>query len=405
MINFLKKLFILFLSLSIIAVAGSLSYYWLTNKPRAERKPVTVTAPLVEVITPGAIDHQVTVFALGNVIASQSVNLNSQVDGMVMSVSKNFIEGGLLKKGEEIVRLDPTDYKLRLRQAQDDLVRAKFNLKLELGQQAIAQREYQLLGEELDELASELVQRKPHLEASKSALDAAQAALEQARLSLQRTRTIAPFNAVVSERNANIGSWVSTFSTGTPLVQLVATDTFWIDVSIPLNKLNWIDIPGFNGEQGAAVTISYEQVWGAGAFRTGKVKRLKPGVEPEGRMAKLIVEVEDPLGLKPANKTAPRLILGTLVQVAIAGKTLNNVLPVPETLLHDGNQLWLMTEQNRLDIVTIEPLWSEQGYVYLSAAALPAQPRIVSSNLPAPVQNMQLRTHEPEHLNPTTSQP
>lgn len=396
MINFLKKLLALLLSLLIIAVAGSVSYYWLANKPRAERGPPTVSAPLVEIITPSAIDHPVTVFALGNVVAAQSVNLNSQVDGMVMSVSKNFIEGGLLKKGEEIVKLDPTDYKLRLRQAQDDLVRAKFNLKLELGQQAIAKREYQLLGEELDDLAKELVQRKPHLEASKSALDAAEAALEQARLNLRRTRTIAPFNAVVNERNANIGSWVSTFSTGTPLVQLVATDTFWIDVSLPLDKLNWVDIPGFNGEQGASVTISHKQAWGPGAFRIGTVKRLKAGVEPEGRMAKIIVEVEDPLGLKSANKTAPRLMLGTLVLTAIAGKTLKNVLPLPETVLHDGNQLWLMTRQNTLDIVKIDPLWTEQGLIYLSAETLPDLPRIISSNLTTPVQNMRLRTHESE---------
>lgn len=400
MIEFLKKLVTSLLSLAIITVAGSVSYYWLTNKPRAERLPVIPSAPLVEIITPSAIDHPVTVFALGNVVASQSVNLNSQVDGMVISVSKNFIEGGLFKKGEEIVRLDPTDYKLRLRQAQDDLVRAKFNLKLELGQQEIAKRQYQLLGEGLDDLAKELVQRKPHLEASRSALNAAEAALEQARLNLQRTRTIAPFNAIVRERNANIGSWVSTFSTGTPLVQLAATDTFWIDVSLPLDKLKWIDIPGFNSERGASVTIRYEQAWGPGAFRTGTVKRLKAEVEPEGRMAKLIIEVEDPLGLKPVNKTAPRLMLGTLVQAAITGKTLKNVFPLPESVLHDGNKLWLITKQDTLDIVTVNPLWAEQGLVYLSAETLPDSPRIVSSNLTTPVQNMRLRAHETENSSP-----
>lgn len=390
----IRKFSTLTLALLIIAVAGALSYYWLTNKPRAVRKPTQAAATLVEVITPRAIDHRTTVFALGNVIPSQSVNLNSRVDGMVVSVSDQFIEGGILKKDEEIVRLDPTDYELRVRQAQSDLTRARFNLKMELGQQAIAQREYQLLGQELDELAKELVQRKPHLEASKAALNAAEATLEQAQLDLSRTRTIAPFNAVVTARNANIGSWVSTFSTGTPLVRLVATDTFWIDVSLPLDKLRWIDIPGFNGDGGSPVTISYEKAWGPGAFRVGTVKRLKAEVEPEGRMAKLIVEVEDPLSLKADNRSAPRLMLGTLVRAAIAGTTIKDVLPIPESALHDGNRLWLMTGQNTLDIVKVEPIWAEQGLVYLSAEALPDRPRIVISDLPTPVQSMRLRTHE-----------
>jgi RND family efflux transporter MFP subunit len=394
MTNPFKKFATLLISLAIVAFAGALSFYWLSNKPRAVRAPVTAVAPLVEIITPQAIDYQTTVFALGNVIPAQSVNLNSRVDGMVVSVSDQFIEGGLLKKDEEIVRLDPTDYELRVRRAQSDLTQARFNLKMELGQQAIAQREYQLLGQELDELAQELVQRKPHLEAAKASLNAAEAALEQAKLDLERTRTIAPFNAVVTARNANIGSWVSTFSTGTPLVQLVATDYYWIDVSLPLDKLRWLTIPGFNGDQGSQVSISYERAWGPDAFRIGAVKRLKAEVEAEGRMAKLLVEVEDPLSLKPANQNSPHMMLGTLVRAAITGKTLVDVLPVPETALHDGNRLWLMSEQDTLDIVKITPVWTEQGVVYLHASELPDQPRIIVSDLSTPVQGMRIRTTE-----------
>lgn len=87
-------------------------------------------------------------------------------------------------------------------------------------------------------------------------------------------------------------------------------------------------------------------------------------------------------------------MLGTLVRAAIAGTTIKDVLPIPESALHDGNRLWLMTGQNTLDIVKVEPVWAEQGLVYLSAEALPDQPRIISSDLPAPVQSMRLRTHE-----------
>lgn len=378
-------------ALIILSLAGGLSYYWLSNKPRANRMPTPVAAPLVEVIQPRLGNHQTSVNSLGNVIASQSVNLNSRVSGMVVSVSKNFIEGGILKQGEQIVQLDPTDFRLAVQQRESELEQAKFDLKIEMGQQSIAKREFELLGADLDEQARELVLRKPHLIAAKARVKAAEAALAQARLDLSRTAPFAPFNAIVTARNANVGSWISTFSTGTPLVKLVATDSFWVDVSLPLDKIRWIDIPGINSIEGAPVNITYEQAWGAGRSRSGKVKRLKAEVEAEGRMAKLIVEVTDPLCLLPENAKAPPMMLGSLVRVQIAGKMLNDVYAVPETALHDGQTLWLMTENDTLQFLDVIPVWAEQGLIYLKAEQLPAQPKIIVSDLPAPVANMRLR--------------
>lgn len=390
-VNSFKMLLKFLPSLILLLIAGSLSFYWLTNKPRANKAPAPVAAPLVEIIEPQPVNHQTTISSLGNVIASQSVNLNSRVSGMVVSVSKNFIEGGILKKGEKIVQLDPTDFRLAIQQRESDLEQAKFNLKIEMGQQSIARREFELLGTDLDDQASELVLRKPHLIAAKATVKAAEAALELAKLELSRTEPVAPFNAIVTARNANIGSWISTFSTGTPLVKLVATDNFWIDVSMPLDKIRWIDIPGINSIEGAPVEISYEQAWGADRYRRGKVKRLKAEVEAEGRMAKVIVEVDDPLCLLPENAKAPPMMLGSLVRVKIAGKMLNDVYALPETALHDGQTLWIVSDSGTLQFIDVEPVWAEDGLVYLTSDQLPATPRVIVSDLAAPVENMRVR--------------
>ncbi len=391
MVNIFKKLVKFLPALLISLVAGGLSFYWLTNKRRAARVPTPVVVPLVEIIEPQRGNHQTQVNSLGTVIASQSVNLNSRVNGMVVSVSKNFIEGGILKRGEPIVQLDPTDFRLAIQQRESDLEKARFNFKIEMGQQSIAKREFELLGTDLDEQGLELVLRKPHLLASKAAVKAAEAALALAKLELSRTAPVAPFNAIITARNANIGSWISTFSTGTPLVKLVATDNFWIDVSIPLDKIRWIDIPGINSSEGAPVKITYEQAWGEDRQRSGKVKRLKAEVEAEGRMAKMIVEVHDPLSLLAENAKAPPMMLGSLVRVQIAGKTLNDVYILPETALHDGLTLWLMSEKNTLQFIDVEPVWAEQGLIYLKPDQLPDRPKIIVSNLPAPVENMRIR--------------
>ncbi len=390
MIDFGKKLLKLFPALLIFVLAIGISAYWLMHRPKPEKTQATVTAPLVEILAPTRRELQTSVYALGNVVAAQSVNLNSRVDGVVASVSPQFIEGGLLKKGEQIVSLDPTDYALKVRQAENELARARFNLKLELGQQAIAKREYEMLGQKLDALATELVQRQPHLEAAKAAVRAAEATLERAQLDLQRTKTLAPFNAVVTGRNANIGSWVSTVASGTPMVKLAGTDEFWVDISIPVDKLRWLFIPDHEGELASAARISFESAWGAGVYRQGTIKRLKAEVDSEGRMAKLLVEVKDPMSLQPVNRGLPTLMLGTLVRVKLAGKTLPEVLELPESTLHDGSNLWLLTENQTLDIRKVEPVWAEPGHIYLQSDQLPENARIITSDLPTPVKGMQL---------------
>ncbi len=367
----MKKYLTILIVIIVTAAAAGLSNYWLTNKPRANRAPKIVSAPLVETLKPLVKNHQTTIHAMGNVVASQSVNLTPRISGLVISVSPHFVEGGLLKKGESLVELDPTDYLLAIKQSENDVAKARYNLIIEQGQQIIVQREAQLLGSELHGQSEELVLRKPHLQLVQAALIAAEAALKQAHLNLERTKPTVPFNAIITSRNANVGAWMPAFSTGTPLAKLVGTDNFWINVSVPIDKLRWLKIPEINGIKGAAAKISYESAWGKDVYRKGEIKRLQAEIEPEGRMAKILVEIDDPLCQKAENKTKPPLMLGTYMQVALEGSTLNNVVELPETALHDGKTLWLLNEKNELVFVNVEPIWTENGKIYLTQNSLP----------------------------------
>ncbi|MFK5947711.1 MAG: efflux RND transporter periplasmic adaptor subunit [Methylococcales bacterium] len=381
----------LIIALIIICVAGSLSAYWLTNRPKAPKIIAKQVLPQVTVIPVKVIEHPTTIYAMGNVIPSQSVNLTSRISGMVTSLGDNFIEGGLLKKGEKIVQLDPTDFKLVIEQKKSDLAQAEFNLKLEQGQQAIAKREFELLGAKLTSQELELVLRKPHLKAAASKVQAAKAILQQAKLDLKRTLTRSPFDAIILQRNANIGSWISTFSTGTPLAKLAGTRSFWVDASVPMDKLKWLSIPGISQQAPSTAKITYDSAWGKGIFRKGTVKRLKAEVEASGRMAKIIVEVMDPLSQKTENKNAPPMVLGTFVRVAITGKTLHKVIALPESTLHDGRYIWLIDQQQFLKIKEVSPVWAEQGVIYLKKQQLPNNAQVISSNLSTPVEGMKIR--------------
>ncbi len=389
-----KRLLYAFTSLLILGIAIAISSYWLSHKPTAKHNQAAKIIPLVNITTLKPIkSHQLTVHAMGEVIPAQQVNLTSRINGMIINVSPNFIPGGLLKTGEKIVQLEQTDYKLLITQRENAREKALFDLTLEQGQQAIAKREFKLLNSHLDAQSKDLVLRKPHLALAKSSLRAADANLKQARLDLQRTQTNSPFNAVILETNAHVGSWVSTFSTGTPLVKLAGTDKFWILASIPVNKLNAIQFPDATHKQGATVKIYNHAAWGKKHYRTGIIKQLKADLETSGRMAEIIIEIDDPLSLKKANRQQPKLLLGSFIRIDIQGHTLNNIIALPEKVIHDKNTIWLLDSNNQLDIRSITPLWQAKKQLFIDANSLPKDSRLIQSYLSTPLQGMQLR-HE-----------
>jgi len=382
-------------ALIIIISALGIAYYFINHKPTTEPKPSQKKIPLVQILQPLIIQHTATLQTLGTVQAAKQINLTSRINGMVTKVSPNFIPGSFFKKGEMIVQLEKIDYQLALTQAKNSRDQAQFQLTLEQGQQAIAAREFSLLNTDLDAQSQALVLRKPHLKIARSNLQAAKANLRQAQLNLQRTETKSPFNAVVLSTNAHIGSWVSTFSTGTPLIQLAGTDHFWILATLPVKYIHQLHIPTKPKEKGSPVKIYYKAAWGDTSYRTAYIKRLKADLETTGRMAEVIIEIEDPFSLKTKNQQVPQMVLGAFVNIDIQGKILKQVIAFPESILHKNNTLWLLTPENTLAIQSITPLWKEKGQVFIAANSLPKHTHIIHSPINTPVIGMSLRTSAP----------
>ena len=123
------------------------------------------------------------------------------------------------------------------------------------------------------------------------------------------------FNAVVRSKDTAVGAQVSTADR---LAVLAGTDRFWIQVSLPTDRLEWITIPTRSGGAGSPVSVIYQERH----RRDGQVVRLLGELAPEGRMAQLLVAVDDPLGLKgPAGR--PPLLIGEFVRVEIQGRRLD----------------------------------------------------------------------------------
>ncbi len=388
------------LVIAILVIAAVIATILLLTPPTTERGTPKKQSILVEVTPVERQSHNVTVRAMGTVIPAVSIQLASRVSGEIIEVSDRFVPGGLFKTGQKIIQVDPEDYRLVVRQRTSDLTKAESDLKVEMGQQSVARREYELLQKEIADEDKSLVLREPHLAVAEANVAAAKAARDKAELDLKRTTVVAPFNLIVQSRNVNLGAQVAV---GTTLASLVGTDKYWVQVTVPVDELKWIRIPAHDGGgEGSKVRVYYASAWGAGVYRSGTVERLMTSLEPEGRMAMLLVAVEDPLCLQCG--AGRELILDSYVRVEIDGNELDNVAKVPRTALHDGDFIWVMKveeavnektgekeEQKTLDIRRIETAWSDNDYVYVSEGVENGD-LLVTSNIGAPVQGMALRT-------------
>ncbi len=378
------------LPLLILLGAVAVATWMMETGPQAKPQTKTRNATLVQIQTVQVGPQQTLIHAMGTVQPAREVQLMPQVSGEVIELSRQLVPGSFFAEGENLLKIDATDYRLVVQQLTSEVAKAEAELQLEQGKQLVARREYELLGEIVSDAEQALILRQPQLDTLKAALDTARVRLEQARIDLSRTEISAPFNAVIQSRNINLGTRVTPSST---LVTLVGTDVYWVEVSVPTSQLRWINSPRNEGEKGATVKIFDQAAWGKKDYRTGRVIRLRSTVEQEGRMARLLVEINDPLARKPSNTGLPVMLIGAYVQVEITGRSVDSASALDPGFIHEGNQAWIMNDDGRLEIRPVEILFRGNGKVLVEKGIAEGE-RLVVSDLPAAVEGMQLRLQD-----------
>lgn len=405
---------------TVVMIAGIGIYTYLVENPnKAPRRPLEKTSRLVETITASTGDYPASLSAMGVTIPATQVQLKPQLSGRIIFISPVFVPGGRFEVGDEIMRIDPSDFELTLAQresevlqaksqviaAHADLISAQRELSIEQGSQNVAKREFELLGVQIPESDRSLVLREPQLQAAQAAVESAHAAIasadaglaaaqsriKQAKLDLDRTSIRAPFNAVVMEKNADIGDVVSTSTT---LSSLLGTDRVWIELALPLSDLRWIETGTQSASTlGSRVEIRNPSAWGNDVHRDARVIQILPQIEAESRMARVLVEVEDPLSVSEQSKSLPKLLVGSYVQAKIIGPTISNVVRLPRSVVRDGDVVRIMNDSNELEIRKVTVAFKEPEYVLISQG-IESGERIVTTNLATAVEGLSLRTAE-----------
>jgi len=373
------------LPLAVLAGAGAGVYALMASDSSTERAPErSEPARLVETVAVERGEHTATVQAWGEVIPADEVQVAPRVGGEIVEVADDLEAGGRVRKGQVVARIDDSDYKVALRQAKTQLAKAKASLRIEQGNQKVAETEAELLNQELSEQERDLVLRQPQLQQARAEVDSAEAAVEDAQLDLTRTEIRAPFDAVVQSVSIDLGSQVAA---GNTIARLIATDRYFVELAVPAAKLRWIEARQEGPSSGSRVELANPSVWGEGRTRTGEVVRVRPDLSEQGRMARVLVEVTDPLDREPP------MLVGSYLRGRIMGQALNRVVALDRAYLREDDSVWVMTEENRLEIRAVEIAYRGPEQVYVSVGLGDGE-RVVTSDIATPTDGMKLRTRE-----------
>ena len=373
--------------LLILGVGGVIAVSAMKPEPEKNEEPQAGLNVFAEQVKQGALT--ITVEAQGEVSPKREIIVAPQIAGRVSYVSPDFIDGGFIRRGQVLVRVEAADSELGVVRARSIVATAEQALAREIAEAELARQDLENLG--LTD-ASPLARREPQLAEARAALEAAKAQLSEAELNLNRTAIIAPFDGRVRERSADIGQFVSP---GQSLGNIFATDV--VEVALPLKDadLGQLGLPiAFSSsadKPGPRVEFS-AVVGGEPRTWVGEVVRTGAAINSQTRQINVFAELKDPFGAG-ADNGAP-MAPGLFVTARIQGETLDNVMIAPRASLRGDNRLFIGDPKTgKLSIRSVDVAFSDRDGAYLHSGVEPGE-LAITSPIQAPFDGMSINVLE-----------
>jgi multidrug efflux pump subunit AcrA (membrane-fusion protein) len=127
---------------------------------------------------------------------------------------------------------------------------------------------------------------------------------------------------------------------------------------------------------------------GSGTIKEARLERLLGEVDPEGRMARLQVAIDDPLGEAQASLDERGVaLLGSYVRVDVPLRPIAEAVEVPRTALREGDVVWIVDGDGRLEVREVEIGLRRDGSVVVTRG-LSTGDRVITSAIAVPLPGM-----------------
>lgn len=337
------------LALIILAAGiGGMAMIKASADEKAEKEEID-TRPTVSVQNAEKIDHNVILTSNGEVRPAESTAISAQVSGEVLSWHPNFVEGGLVKRGDVLFTIEADQYEAAVLQAESEVSRAQATLIEEQARADVAKREAINLPATK---VTDLYLRKPQLLSAQAGLKSAQSRLKIAQRDLDNTQVTAPYDALIISRDIGVGQFVNK---GVQVARLHNIER--AEVVFPIAGFDAPFLP-------ETILNTPVTVISRGLNKTqrqGIIARDTGRVDQATRMTHLVVEIQDPYSL---TTDAPKIKFGTYVEVAFNGQTINGVFKVPQSLV-TKRAIWVLDDNNQMVSKPVNVVREEGVYFYI----------------------------------------
>ncbi|KAA9131064.1 efflux RND transporter periplasmic adaptor subunit [Marinihelvus fidelis] len=329
---------------------------------------------------------RVDVSTQGEVRPKTEIDLIPQVSGRIVAMSEQFNEGAEFLPGAMLLKIDDTDYRLALVRAEARVAEAKTELQRQQATRAIKEAEWKE-DRQRGGVPTSFALNQTQVEQAEAMLAAAEADLSKARLDLERTEIAVPFRGRVRTRNVGIGQYVAAgqalgrvFSIDTVEIRLPLTDNQLVELNLPLGYMA--------GDMATAPRVDFSATLGNREYHwPGHIVRVNAAVDNDTRLIYAIAEVVDPYGAAAIDGMP--MAVGLFVNAGIDAVSERQAYVMPRLALRNQDKVYVINEDNRLEIRTVEVLSTSEDRV-LVTAGVDSGDRVVTSTLPNAVDGMEV---------------
>ena len=303
----------LIITLTLIASVSIGSWYYFRSS--GDKSPEFSTTK----VSRGDVQQVVT--ATGGLEAVTSVDVSSQISGLIVEINVDY--NSPVKKGQILAKLDAATYESRLSSAKAQLANTSANYNL------VALNNERTRGLRAQNLVSqaELDQAEAQLAQSQAQVLIQQAAVDTAKVDLARCTIYSPIDGIVIDRVALVGKTVSA-STSAPTLFTIANDLAQMQISAAVAEA---DIGNIEDKQNVNFTVD---AYPSRQFR-GRISQIRNAPQTKSNVVtyETIIDVRnEDLKLKPGMTANVSIIIAQRTGTLKIGNSALRVR-IPENLL------------------------------------------------------------------------
>lgn len=383
----MKTVIKIILPLIIIAFAIGVFRWQMSNKPEPKKSVKQKIVPIVRTEPAELIkDYRYQVDGYGTVKPSKQLEIVSEVAGKIIWVNSRMKAGGHFSRNEHLYRIDDIAYKAALDAKTASLRSAEKTLQQVIEEAEASNREWEIWNsaEETLKKPSKLVSFEPQLESARAAVVSAQSAVDAAKSDLAKVIYKVPFDSVVASESVELGKVIRT---GESAGTLIGTDFF--EVYLPMAAKDAVKL-SFSADTAEASEGYIELSEGKDSWRwRAYAERILPDADSKTGMLLAVLAVPEPFDTLGGER--PILPAGASVRAVVKDRDESDVVRIPDVALREGNVIWVVFNNDTVQIREADILEKRGDYIYLKSG-VSAGELVITSDINGVVDGMPVNT-------------